>query len=128
MDTLRLCGGAIAAAFAAMLLRELGGRGGESGVRLAATVGLFCTAVAMLSPIIEFIRSGGRAFGESGEVILHALGVALLVRLAADICRECGAPGVASGLELVGRVELLLLSLPLLSEVLGAVAAMAGGL
>lgn len=127
MDTLKLCGGAVAAAFAAMLLREFGGRSTEGGVRLAATVGLFCTAAAMISPIVEFIRSGGSAAGENSEVLTHALGVALAVRLSADICRECGAVGVASALELVGRVELLLLALPLISEVMQIVTAMAGG-
>ncbi len=127
MDTLKLCGGAIAAAFAAMLLRELGGRSMEIGVRLAATVGLLCTAAAMLSPITEFIRSSGSAVEDGGELLLRVLGVALAIRLAADICRECGAGGVASALETVGRVELAVLALPLISDLGRNIAAMAGG-
>ena len=36
----------------------------------------------------------------------------------ADICRESGEGGAANGVELAGKVELLLLSLPLINDIL----------
>ena len=57
---------------------------------------------------------------------MRALAVALAVKLAADICRECGAAGVGSALETVGKIEVLLLSLPLFRRALDIVGDLAG--
>lgn len=58
------------------------------------------------------------AMGESGGLLLKALAVGYLTELGGDTCRDLGAEGIAKKLELCGRAELLLLSLPALSELL----------
>ena len=56
--------------------------------------------------------------GEGISVILKALGISWLTAAAADLCRASGEPSLAGWLETAGRVELTLLSLPLMRELL----------
>lgn len=51
--------------------------------------------------------------------LLKALGVALAVEVCADMCRDAGEASLAAKLEMIGKAELLLLSLPLVSELMG---------
>jgi stage III sporulation protein AD len=48
------------------------------------------------------------------------MGIALLTQFCADVCRESGESGAASTVELTGKMEILLLCLPLLDEILSA--------
>ena len=41
-----------------------------------------------------------------------------MTQYVADICRESGESAAASGVETVGKLEILLLSLPLIDEIL----------
>ena len=126
MDTLKMCGVALIASFAAMLLREVR-RDLDIPVRIAAAVLLLGAGVAMAAPLAAYLGcDAGAALGDDMEVLVRALAVALAVKLAADICRECGAAGVGSALETVGKIEVLLLSLPLFRRALDIVGDLAG--
>lgn len=48
--------------------------------------------------------------------ILRMLGIGLISAFTADLCRDLGESTLASRVELCGRVEILLLCLPYLSE------------
>ena len=54
-----------------------------------------------------------------GEIILKGLGIVILTQICADICRDSGEGTLASNIETVGKLELLLLSIPLIEEILG---------
>ena len=88
-------------------------------LRLGLTVLFGGIAIGMLSPLIEYLT----ALMEK-EAVLHvtvlfrALGVAFLTQYAAEVCRESGEGGLASHVETVGKIELLLLSIPLMEEIL----------
>ena len=58
------------------------------------------------------------AAGEGAGVILRALGIAWMASAAGDLCRASGEGALAGYVEGVGRVELLVLSLPLLHDLL----------
>ena len=107
MDTLKICGAAVIASFAALILRELR-RDTEIPLKLTATVLLLGAAAAMAIPLIASLRegAGAEALGDSLEIIVRAL--------------------VASALELTGRIEVLLLSLPLFRRALELVGELAG--
>lgn len=91
-------------------------------VRIATTVGIFAVAVSVALPIITYVRSvfsGG--LGEEAiyvENVLKALGVAILTQICADICRDLGEGSAAGGVELIGRIEILLLCIPMLESVM----------
>jgi stage III sporulation protein AD len=53
------------------------------------------------------------------SVMIKSLGIAIIGRICADICKECGEGGLAQGVELVSGAVIFSLSLPILSEILG---------
>ena len=94
-------------------------------VRVASTVGICAVAISVALPLITYLRSlylGGlsESFNYVGNVI-KALGVAILSQVCADICRDLGEGSAASGVELIGRIEILLLCVPMLETVISTV-------
>ncbi len=98
----------------------------EAGVKGHGFVLLF-SGVWLLIPILyrivdlkdELVALSG--VGESLPMtgaILKILGVGYLVHMAAEGCRESGAPALAAKLELCGKLEILLLCLPYIRELL----------
>ncbi len=81
---------------------------------------LFTVSLTRAGAAIQMIRAMVEESGFSAEVetMLKALGIAATAQITADICREGGEPFVASQVELVGRMEIILLALPLLSRLL----------
>ncbi len=103
-----------------LVLRNFNNRFSEY-IGAFATVLLFGAAVVEFMPIFDFASelAVGTGFEEYLSVLLKALGITLAVQLTSELCRDMGASSLASNLELVGRVELLLLALPLIKELAG---------
>ena len=51
------------------------------------------------------------------ETILKGLGIVILTQISADICRDSGECTLAGHVETVGKLELLLLCIPLIWEI-----------
>ncbi len=54
-------------------------------------------------------------------VLLKALGIVLIGRIAIGICRDAGESALASGVEFAVKMAVLLVSLPLLQSLLGII-------
>lgn len=92
-------------------------------VRIAVLIGLGMVILASMAPLVTYLQGLIAQSGMQsthGEILFKALGIALLTQCCADICRESGENGAASTVELTGKVEILLLCLPLLEEILSA--------
>ena len=91
-------------------------------VRLGMVLLLGTAAVSAVSPLITYLSglTKTEAFAPYSQILLKALAIALLTQYAAEICRECGESSVASGVEMMGKIEILLLCLPLINEILEA--------
>ena len=61
----------------------------------------------------------GTDMGKYANVMLRAIGIALLTRICTDVCRDTGEGMVASGVELAGKVAILSLCLPMIQEIIG---------
>jgi stage III sporulation protein AD len=70
----------------------------------------------VLSRTVEIFFIGG--FSEYVEVILKALGVAILTHIVSGICKDLGEGTLAGVVEFAGKVEILILSLPMIEELL----------
>lgn len=122
MSVYALLGAAVLCAVAALVLRE-----SKSG--LAAVAALFAGALLLgaaaerYAPVVRELLSlaSGGAFSSYAGVFLRALGAALLAELAASVCRDLGETSLAAKAELIGKAEILLLSLPLARELIAAV-------
>lgn len=91
-------------------------------LRIGITVILGAVLLSAAAPILTFLRvlSEENGHAASAAVLFKALGIAVLTQICADICRESGEGALASGVELTGKVEILLLCLPLMEELLEA--------
>lgn len=87
---------------------------------IGASVLLFGMAVKGTGEAITAIRNTVALSGIAMEVeiLLKALGITALTQITGDICREAGENTVAGQVELLGRVEIVVLSLPLAAELL----------
>ncbi len=93
-------------------------------LRMCAGVALALACIGAMTPIVEYIEEIGEELGaddsvsRSIEVLLKALGVSILTHISATVCRDAGEGSVAYYVELGGKLEMLVLTLPLLKEML----------
>ena len=97
-------------------------------LRMAVTVvalGLTLSlAATVLHYVTELVSATGALDGESWIILLKGLGIAILTEAAASVCRDSGEGGLATWVETAGKLEILLLSFPLIRAVMDAVADM----
>ena len=70
----------------------------------------------VLNRTVNVFLIGG--FSEYIEIILKALGVAILTHVVSCICKDSGEGTLAGVVEFAGKVEILILSLPMIEELL----------
>jgi stage III sporulation protein AD len=118
MDSIKICALGLICALLITVVKQFRAEF-SIPAKLAAFVILFGIGIGMLYPIFNWIESLMNVVGLSkyGTVLLKALGIALLSQICADICRDCGESSVASGVELAGKLEILILCLPLIVEI-----------
>ena len=120
MTAIKLCMLAITGISAALILKQW-----RSDLlplfRIALLVGFGGVLLSLSAPLISYLHKLIEATGMQqahAEILFKGLGIAILTQCCADICRESGESGIASNVELVGKLEILLLALPLLDELL----------
>ena len=89
-------------------------------LRMSITLSFSLLILAMIAPLVTYLKrlTDNAAASEFSEILLKALGIAILTQCCSDICKECGENGIAGGIELVGKIEILLLALPLIDHIL----------
>ena len=125
-DTLlKICGCGVIAALVSVLLKRWGGDFSLL-LRLTAGVAMGAVTVSMAVPILSFLTSvaEGSAMEPYLGVLLRVLCVSVVTNLSAVICRDLGEASLAGFVELGGKIEILLLSLPLLEEIVETVGGM----
>ena len=91
------------------------------GVKLCALVLIGGAVALMAEPVVDRIYelSGlGEGVREDADVVLRAVGVAILAHLCADVCRDCGENSVAGGVILAAKIEIVVLCLPLVEKII----------
>lgn len=89
-------------------------------VRIGAVVLFGTLLIASARPLLSLINTLGNDAGVSQyvEIILKGLGIVILTQICSDICRDSGEGTLAGHIETVGKLELLLLCIPLIEEIL----------
>ena len=92
-------------------------------VRVAGSIAVVTVALTLIVPSVTYIKSllDGSGLGEFGGTVLKTLGIAVLTQLGADVCRDFGEGSIASGIEFVGRLEMLVLCFPLIEKLISTV-------
>ena len=118
MGVVQVAGIGLLAAFAILLVREMR-PSFASPLRLCATLLLLGVAMALYLPILARVQT---LFSLSApayaEPLLRGVGIALICEITASFCRDLGENGVAAGVQTFGKLEILVLSLPLVDDVL----------
>jgi len=73
---------------------------------LAGSLLLTFAAFGIGKPAFEYISglmSSSPIVGEAAGILVRVLGIAVITRISADVCREMGAASVASSLETVAN-------------------------
>ncbi len=130
MESARIGGIALVGLVALLLLKEAKPTWAPF-VRIAVAVAAFGLLLSMASAVWETVEElsavGGSVLdGEAGSILVRALGIAFLTEVTASICRDSGEGGLAGFVEMAGKLELLLLSFPLIRLVLDTVASLLG--
>ena len=119
MELLRIAGVALLSLVVILTLREL--RPALAPPTRAITVVLLLTAaISLYAPVVTRIEGLLNVSGADALAgpLLRALGIATICELTAIFCQDLGEQSIAEGVRLFGRLEILILSLPLLDKVL----------
>ena len=118
-DSFKICALGIVFAIVCVLIKNYRGEF-LIPVRLASIIVIFAAVIALISPIIKFLNGimGQTMPIEYMEIILKTLAIAYMTQISAELCRECGENSIAFGIETVGKIEIVILSLPLISNVI----------
>ena len=126
-EVLKVCGVATVC-LALLLISSRAASGVAFAVRVAGIVVIFGVLLSIVgesvSELLDIlsahtVSSGSDYPSKAFSLMLKALGITLLCKICADICRDCGENTLAGGVEGVGRAVILSLCIPVISEILG---------
>ncbi|MBO6229979.1 MAG: stage III sporulation protein AD [Ruminiclostridium sp.] len=120
MNIAAIVGIGITAAAAAALLRGIGS-GTAMFVSLAASVVILYAVLTQISPLLGLINELAEEAGTDASyiaVLMKALAVCIITRLASECCRDSGEGAVAAKIELAGKAAVLLTAVPLFRAML----------
>lgn len=88
--------------------------------KMAATIIICAGTLTLIDPIIQYLyKIMGEALPfEYMRIILKALAIALVVQICGEICRDCGENNIATGIETLGKIEIILISIPLINNII----------
>ena len=94
----------------------------ELGLVLALSIALLVVGLGMelISTILDFVEVLQDAAGLSPALlapVVKTVGIGIITRIAADICKDAGQGAIASTVELAGTVAALYIALPLMQTV-----------
>ena len=119
MNILAIAGIAITAAVLAVLLRQYRNEYAMM-VGLAAGIIIFVMILSKALPVfteINKLMSGTNVSTQYMSILIKSLGVCFVAQLASDACHDAGETAIASKVELAGKFAVLLIALPLFSQV-----------
>ncbi len=122
MDTVRLCAAGLVVTLVLALLRSWS-PSFDLPMKLSAALLFVGLLLGLAMPLISYVKRlmESTAAAPYAELLMRALGVAILTETVSGICKECKESTVASYLEIAGRLEILILCLPLMEEILESV-------
>lgn len=119
MNILKICGIGIICLVALVCVRIFGENYARL-IRTVSTVLFFGAMIALISPVISLLYELSEKSGieEYAFIVIKALGIVFITHITSSLCRDCGEGGIASCVESVGKVEIVILALPIFREVL----------
>ena len=122
MDTVKLCAVGILVTVISVVLQRWNPQF-ELPLKLSSAILFIGLVLSLAVPLISYVSGLMRETAASpyATLVMRALGVAVLSETVGGICRECKETSVASYVEMAGRLEILILCLPLMEEIMETV-------
>ena len=115
-DIFAVCGIGIFALFSIVIIRELK-KEYTPAILLTVCILFSLYILPKINESLEFVRELSIYLENThADKILRALGITYFTCTASDLCKSAGEPTVGNYIELAGRIELLLLCIPLFRE------------
>lgn len=107
----------------------------EKDISVLLNMMICCICVSMafvfLEPVLDFMREA-LSFGGLGEdllnILLKAVGIALITEIIVLICADAGCSSIGKGLQILGNCAILYSSIPVLEKLLNLLQGMLGEL
>ena len=118
-DTLKICGIAIICAVVCILIKNY-----QSGflipTRISGTIILYSAAIVFLSPLVKYMLGimDGVISAQHIELIIKSMSIAYITQATSEICKECGENSLAMGVDTIGKMEILILAIPLIESLI----------
>lgn len=93
-------------------------------VTIIAALSLFAVVFAKLESITDLLNSLVNKSGINKEyltLLLKVTGISYVIELATNICKDAGNSSVASKVEMVGKVSIVVLTIPILTTVISTI-------
>ena len=119
---IKICGAAILCVAVIVIMKELKA-GIAWGVKIAGIVLIFgILAYGLGEAMEEFgVLWESVYISEYISVMLKAFGIALLVKICSDICKDCGEGSLAFGIESAGKLCVLCACIPMIIKIIECV-------
>ena len=115
---IKICGIAILATVLIIVTREV-----KSGFSWALKIGAVVLMGSFILLCIKELKGGMEFFSgveylsEHIALLLRAFGIAFLVKICSDVCRECGEGSLAFGVESAGKLCILYMCIPIMQDI-----------
>jgi len=111
---------------AAILALQFKGIKGEYGsyISLAAGIIIFGFAISKLEIIIAGISTLSQYISVNKDyigVLVKVIGISYICEFASNLCKDAGYSAIASQIEMVGKLSILVMSMPILMSLLETV-------
>ena len=125
-EIFKICAVAFVCVCASAILEHLKS-GTAFGIKVAGGVIVFGVAIALFGDsLVQTAEVFREAIGDGGmkyvEVMVKALGIAYVSGISTSLCRDMGESAAADGIETGGKLAIVAIAIPIISEILeGAV-------
>lgn len=118
-EFIKICGITVLCVAVIMIVKEV--RGGFAGVLRIS--GIILISVVLIADIGDLRVGLGQILDMADmnkytSAMLKALGIAFLVKICSDICKDCGEANLAFGVESAGKICVLAMSLPFVQDIM----------
>lgn len=88
--------------------------------RIAGLVLIFGVIAIAIAPIITYLKKimGMSISIENAGIVIKSISIAYITQITSEICSDCEEASLARSVDTIGKIEILVLGLPLVEEII----------
>ena len=90
-------------------------------ISIACGLLLFAMVVTQLNGVMSYVKELFQHAGKAGDyfpILLKVMGIAYLTDFSAQVCRDAGEGGIASKVEMAGKILIFYIALPVFTSLI----------